>query len=288
MQYQPVIIVGAPRSGTNMLRDVLTCLPRVATWPCDEINYIWRHGNMRYPSDEFTPEMARPEVCKYIRSQFDWVAEKYRPHMVLEKTCANSLRVRFVDRVVPEAKYIFIRRNGLDAVGSAVKRWKAELDIPYLARKARFVPALDLPYYASRFLWHRVYRLFSREERQAFWGPKLDGMEDLLSKYSLEEVCALQWKRCVDKAAEALSQIPEDRWIEIAYEDFVTEPEAGLERLFEFLDMNISDEVIAQSVAGVSSKSIGKGRRDLGSEKEKKLVPLIGDTLIRYGYMEQG
>jgi hypothetical protein len=26
----------------------------------------------------------------------------------------------------------------------------------------------------------------------------------------------------------------------------------------------------------------------LGSEKEKKLIPLIGDTLIRYGYMEQG
>ena len=42
---QPVVIIGAARSGTNMLRDVLVKLPGVGTWPCDEINYIWRHGN---------------------------------------------------------------------------------------------------------------------------------------------------------------------------------------------------------------------------------------------------
>ena len=44
-----VVIIGAPRSGTNMLRDVLTSLPGFATWPCDEINLIWRHGNRDLP-----------------------------------------------------------------------------------------------------------------------------------------------------------------------------------------------------------------------------------------------
>jgi hypothetical protein len=280
----PLIIIGAPRSGTNMLRDVLTSLPGVATWPCDEINYIWRHGNVRYPSDEFTPGMARPEVCKYIRRQFDWVERKYRAHTVVEKTCANSLRVGFVDRVVPEAKYIFIRRDGLDAVGSSIKRWKAELDIPYLARKARFVPAADLPYYGSRFLWNRVYRMLSREERLAFWGPKLAGMENLLDRYSLHEVCALQWKRCVDKAAEDFSQIPKDRWIEVAYENFVAEPDAGLKSLTEFLDIKVSDDVVARVVEGVSPRSIGKGRRDLGEKAIERLMPLIQKSMLRYGY----
>ena len=50
---QDVIIIGAPRSGTNMLRDALTALPDCGTWPCDEINYVWRHGNVGFPSDEF-------------------------------------------------------------------------------------------------------------------------------------------------------------------------------------------------------------------------------------------
>ena len=40
-KFTPVIIIGAPRSGTNMLRDILTNFEGIETWPCDEINYIW-------------------------------------------------------------------------------------------------------------------------------------------------------------------------------------------------------------------------------------------------------
>src|SRR5699024_12209800 len=120
--HLPVVIIGAPRSGTNMLRDVLCSLDHVATWPCDEINYIWRHGNLRYPSDELPPKRATVPVRRYIRRQFDWVMRRYGVRYVVEKTCANSLRVPFVDAVVPEAKYVFIRRDGLDAVGSAMGR----------------------------------------------------------------------------------------------------------------------------------------------------------------------
>ena len=57
-----VVIIGAPRSGTNMLRDILSTFEGVATWPCDEINYIWRHGNMSYPSDEIPRELANPKT----------------------------------------------------------------------------------------------------------------------------------------------------------------------------------------------------------------------------------
>ncbi len=68
--FNPVIIIGAPRSGTNMLRDVLTSFEKIGTWPCDEINYIWRHGNVRYPSDEIPRERATEPVKNYIRQHF--------------------------------------------------------------------------------------------------------------------------------------------------------------------------------------------------------------------------
>ena len=86
-----------------MLRDVLTSLPEFTTWPCDEINYVWRHGNVRYPSDEFPAELARPSVRAYIRSAFQQIGEGSPHEQVVEKTCANSLRVAFVNRVLPEA-----------------------------------------------------------------------------------------------------------------------------------------------------------------------------------------
>ena len=200
MEYRPFVIIGAPRSGTNMLRDVLCTFNRVSTWPCDEINYIWRHGNIRYPSDEIPESRATPGVRSYIRGQFAKLAKTEDCDYVVEKTCANSLRVPFVDAVVPEAKYVFIYRDGIDATGSAKLRWTAKLDIPYILEKMRFVPKIDLPYYGLRYFWARVYRLISREKRLAFWGPALDDMPTILQKHTLNEVCALQWQRCVDKA----------------------------------------------------------------------------------------
>jgi len=279
-----VVIVGAPRSGTNMLRDVLTSFEGVATWPCDEINYIWRHKNISYPSDEFTVEMAAPSVCRYIRNKFNWVERQYAARAVIEKTCANSLRVDFVNKVLPDAKYIFIYRDGLDVIGSAKLRWTAELDIPYLLQKTRFVPLVDLPVYASRYFGNRLYRLFSKEKRLAFWGPRLDGMEQLLKEYSLEQICAIQWQRCVEKAEDSFSEMPSNKVIKVAYEKLVTSPVSELGKILSFLDLTVDEMAIQQAVAGVSSRSVGKGRLSISDTVLEAVNPLIEETMKRYGY----
>lgn len=285
MSRKDVIIIGAPRSGTNMLRDVLTSLDGIETWPCDEINYIWRHGNIGHSSDEIPAEMAVPKVQKYIRSRFDAIAKKTNAEIVVEKTCANSLRVPFVDRVLPDAKYIFIYRDGVDATGSAKLRWTAKFDLPYVLEKVRFVPKWDLPYYAIRYFWARAYRLFSKEKRLAFWGPALEGMGDILKKHTLEEVCAIQWQRCVELSEQAFANMPEDKVIRVRYESFVKAPKDELKRILKFLDKDVVDEKLERAVEAVSAKSLGKGRKLLGTEKVQQLEELVGDTLRRLDYV---
>ena len=279
-----VVIIGAPRSGTNMLRDILTTFEDVATWPCDEINYIWRHGNMSYPSDEIPRELAKPKTQHYIKQSFEKISAQYDSKIVVEKTCANSLRIPFVDAVLPEAKYIFIYRDGIDATGSAKERWTARLDIPYILRKVKYVPKLDLPFYALRYFWARAYRLISREKRLAFWGPALSDMQDILRNHTLNEVCALQWQRCVDKAEEAFSAMPEGKVVCIRYENFVRQPAAELNRILKFLGIEAETTQIEAAVKGVSPRSLGKGRSALGQEEVARLERLVGDTLDRYGY----
>jgi hypothetical protein len=285
MEYRPFVIIGAPRSGTNMLRDVLCTFDRVSTWPCDEINYIWRHGNVRFPSDEIPESRAVLGVQSYIRGKFAKLARTQNCDYVVEKTCANSLRVPFVDAVVPEAKYVFIYRDGIDATGSAKLRWTAKLDIPYILEKMRFVPKIDLPYYGLRYFWARVYRLISREKRLAFWGPALDDMPTILQKHTLNEVCALQWQRCADKAEAALSVMPENKVIRVCYEDFVRQPAEELARILVFMGKAVSADEIATAVAGVSPRSLGKGRKALGAEEVLRLEKLVGESLKRYGYL---
>lgn len=284
-EHDVVLIIGAPRSGTNMLRDVITSFQGIETWPCDEINYILRHGNVRFPSDEFPPELARQSVKKYLRKTFKSFAKKSAAKVLVEKTCANSLRVPFLNEVFPDSKFIFIYRDGVDATGSAKLRWTAKLDIRYIMQKVKFVPLTDLPYYGIRYFWARLHRFFSSEKRLAFWGPALNNMQQVLSDHSLNEVCAIQWQQCVEKAELGLAEVRDDRVHRVCYEEFVRHPVQELEKILSFLGFQLEPGMVAEAVKGVSSKSLGKGRASLGSDEVEKLEALVGTTLRKYGYL---
>lgn len=283
--FTPLIIIGAPRSGTNMLRDVLCKLPGFETWPCDEINYIWRHGNVKYPSDAIPSELATPAVVSYIRDQFDDFRKGKEINFLVEKTCANSLRIPFVDAVVPEAKYIYIVRNGIDVVSSARKRWTADLDFQYILKKVKYVPVTDLPYYAIRYLWHRLYRLVSKDNRLASWGPVLNNMDTLLAQFTcLEELCAMQWNECVRLSDQAFSQMDASKVHRVKYECFVQNPCIELKRIGVFLGLSEGNIDYEHAVADVRVSSVGKGKKDINNDLYQMITPIMKQTLIHHGY----
>lgn len=286
----PVIIIGAPRSGTNMLRDVLAKLPDATTWPCDEINPVWRHGNRDFPSDELDPELATAGVKSYLRAQFDKMGKRYGAHTVVEKTCANSLRVPFVARVFPEARYIFIHRDGVDAASSAMNRWNAAFNLQYTVKKARFIPPADLIYYANRFIAAGVQARFDRPVLASapvpnvgtWWGPKPWDYEALRAHHPLDEVCVLQWQRCVEASLMDLSRLGRGQVLDVAYEQFVKAPAVQMRRILTFLGR--SDVLADAFVRDISQASIGKGKVMLGAESTARLRGLANGTLAKLGY----
>lgn len=276
---EPVIIIGAARSGTNMLRDLIAQLPGYGTWPCDEINYIWRHGNASFPTDEFNSGMATPKVKHFVRNAFKKITKKLNIANIVEKTCANSLRVSFISEIFPQAKIIFIYRNGLDVVASAKKRWTAKLDIPYLIKKVRYVPISDLAYYGANYFLNRINRIFSKENRLAVWGPKFDGMEKLLQKSTTEEICAIQWQHCVEKALQELKDINKNNVFFICYEDFVKDPKHGTTNLCHFLNADIPDLLLKKITSNIRTDSVGKWKNDINNDTVSSIELMASDTL---------
>ena len=283
--FQPVIIIGAARSGTNMLRDALTQLPGITTWPCDEINYVWRHHHATFPTDELRSGHATVRVRRYIRAAFTKLAHKTRAQFVVEKTCANSLRVDYVRAVLPEAKIIFLVRDGRDVVASALKRWHAKLELGYTLKKARFVPPGDVPYYAWRYLRHRAHRLVSSEGRVASWGPRFAGIERMLQNCSLAEVCAEQWRVSVELAAKALEKLPADRCHTIRYEDFVRRPISEFARIADFVKAPRGSTQFSAIVKGISTNSVGNWRSQLDAASADLIAPRLRTTLDKWGYL---
>lgn len=286
--FQPVVIIGAARSGTNLLRDMLAALPGFATWPCDEINAIWRHGNLAVGHDELDASVhLRPGVRRSIRRAFKVQASAHACSFLVEKTCANSLRVPFVDATLPEAKYVHLVRDGRDVVVSAMKRWKAPFDFRYSLRKTRFVPWLDIPYLLGSQIKNRLHRLFSADQRLSAWGPRFVGMQEMLERNSLPEVCAWQWKLSVDKSMAFLKSLPRSRVHFLSYEQLGRAPVPEVARLARFLGIEIDSMTIQRVSSMVRRENSGGWRGTWNEMLERVLTEIMASTLSECGYEVQ-
>jgi LPS sulfotransferase NodH len=283
-QYRSVVILGAGRSGTNVLRDCLVGFPEFATWPCDEIQPIWRYRNGSHPTDELPPALATPTVVRFINAAFDAIWNKFgKPDFVVEKTCANTLRVPFIEAVLDAPFYIHLVRHGSDVVPSAVKRWRGELEVPniaYFAAKARYIPLLDIPSYLYSFVAKRVRKIIGKEQHLSSWGPRFEGL-DASKNEDLDVICARQWAACVNKTQDALDDVDPQRWITIYYEDFVSDPVAEITRVLAQLDVQHTPEQITDAVALVRRKQTNKDGTTINNPD---VVSVIAPTLQRLGY----
>jgi len=131
---------------------------------------------------------------------------------------------------------------------------------------------------------NRIYRIVSKDKRLGYWGPKIEGIANLLSSYDLETVCALQWKRCVDVATQAFKNMPSNKYIELSYEDFVRNPEGEMKKIVHFLGLYVSPLKLKKAVYNVNDRNVGKGYKELKEESIARLFPLIEDLMKNHGY----
>jgi hypothetical protein len=278
-----IVLVGAGRSGTKLLRSILAFHPNIVCFP-KEINYIWRYGNAELETDELKPKHARPEVFRYIRSRFEKLSWRWKSHNIVEKTCANSLRVDFVHTIFPKAKIIHIIRDGRAVAESARRCWRARPNIKYLFEKARWVPTQDIPLYALRYLRYQLDRFNKNSNRQASWGPRFALLDDLVKQKTLIEVCGIQWKVCVQAAEFAMKSLPSNQAITIRYEDLVNSPLPTTKQLFNWLEIVFTPECQDHTIRTVVSSNLNKWHQNLSEKDLNLLIPHINTELLRHGY----
>lgn len=282
---EPIIIVGAPRSGTKMLRELVKLHPLV-TGSSYEKERIWCHGNEDKTGMALHPSDLTPEIKRHIRGYFQKQASKNKGKRIVDKNVANSLRLEFVRELFPESLIIHIVRDGRDASCSIRKRWRSPLDIRYIFKNKSF-PVEEFPYFLKRQLKRYAEKLLSGRKHVKTWGPRFDDMDELLATYSLIEVCGMQWKRCTVAALDGLEKLEPGTFMQVRYEEVVSDPVNIMEQVRKFLDLPASDHFLAKGSDYVNLSSVGNWRDHLTSDESALLMKHIQATLVQLGYLEK-
>jgi len=280
---QPIILIGAGRSGTKFLRSLLTASNEVAAIPYD-VGYVWRYGNESHSDDELTPENLTTKIKKYIRHTLPKLAQKSNhenARFFVEKSVPNSLRVKYVYELFPDAKFIFLVRDGRAVTESSMRLWKAPTEKGYLFKKLRYFPWQSYRY----AIWYilNIFKGAFKGRGQMVWGPRYKGIEKDVENLPLEVVCARQWKYCVELASNDFEDIPKDQVCFVKYEE-IMQDESKLEIICDFLGLIDTRSVVDKFKSICDSSNLDKWQQKLKPETLAVIENELSSTLSKFEY----
>jgi hypothetical protein len=283
----PIFIFGAARSGTKVLRGIFAAHPEVTIFP-SEIDFIWRFGNENWPNDELGPDLIRPGITQHIRKQFKRWSERNRKARVLDKTCANALRLEFVYEVFPNGYFIHLIRDGRAVTESAMRRWQRRPEPSYYLQKLRGIRVRDALYYAPSYVRYHlaIARSHISKRRLPTWGPRFAGLDELVTQRTLIEVCSVQWAKSVQAAIATMRKLPPAQTIEVRYEELVRNPTSIACQVLKQVGLSFLPECKQCASHMVHSHDIHKWRDRFSKQDLDLLMSCIGPELEQFSYID--
>jgi hypothetical protein len=249
---QPLILVGAPRSGTTMLFQALSAHPDLwslyresqpildahfpvsmtpggsAFVPGDSIDdataaaveraFFDAIGNLEGAQGalaRFLPLILRTRLSDTLR-KFGR-ERKHPPTRMVEKTPDNCFRIQMLLRVFPDARFVFVVRDPRGSIASVLHGWRDE---------SRF----------RRYPMPDGYRLADYTGTEWCFGL-IPGWEEL-NGARVVEVCARQWSSYNEYCLRDLPTDDPSRVLQVRYEELSARPGPVLERLAEWAELD--------------------------------------------------
>jgi sulfotransferase family protein len=205
------------------------------------------------PCRDLMEQDATPWLAARFRSFYEERAGAQGKPVFLHKFTGWP-RARFIKAIFPEARFIHVIRDGRAVANSF----------------------LQMP-------WWKGYRGPTEWSWGALPGPYAREWEDSGRSYVL--LAGLEWKLLIDAFEASRAAIPEELWMDVRYEDFISDPRTNTEKLLRFVGLEWTDPFDA----GFEQFTFSKGRsdayvEDLGEDNVRRLNASLADHLQRHGY----
>jgi Sulfotransferase family/Aspartyl/Asparaginyl beta-hydroxylase len=264
---RPVFIVSPPRSGSTMLFETLARAPGVFTIGDESHQLIEGVPQLSpesrgFESNRLLAADASPAMAETLRRRFyealrDRQSQRPppgQPVRMLEKTPKNSLRVPFLMRVFPEARFIYLYRDPRQVLSSMIEAWTT----------GRFRTYPQLPGWTG-----------------APWSLLLvPGWRELIGR-PLHEIVAAQWNAATRLLLDDLETLPAQRLTITRYDVLLADPAAEIGRLCAAtgLDWDEPTLTLRLSKYTVSAPSADKWRRH--AAEIEAILPSVAEQIAR-------
>jgi hypothetical protein len=274
----PVFVVGCSRSGTTVTYETIAMSSQLLSFGHEIPEFwdnLWGPHHNDWESEAAGAEHARPEHRDAAQRYF---FQRLGLGTVLDKTCINVMRVPYLHALFPDARFVYIHRDGRDNISSLMDGWLHDGHFALAKLLGPFPCAVNIDGGAFR-------------EWSFFLPP---GWRDY-NEAPLEEVCAFQWRTANRLALEASKHIPAKQWIRLRYEDIFDRPLEMFREVFERLELRFEDAIRRRcATLDVRPTSIVKGApkkqkwKEQHAAKIERILPSIRPLLVELGYDVDG
>ncbi len=220
-------------------------------------------------SNALYAEDSIPEVIDLIRQLFfrrlrdaqgrsvqNMPGAQFQPLRMLEKTPKNSLRVSLLNRIFPDALFIYLVRNPRENISSIIDAWNSGRFVTYPNLVGRNKP----------------------------WSLLLPPGWQQYHEAPVEEIAAFQWRSANEAILRELGKLDRSRWTAVSYGQQLDSAERTLARLCHFCDISTSGVVdsLAQGQSRLSRYTVTPPSPDKWHRNAAALgrvLPDLADTI---------
>lgn len=227
----PIFILGTGRSGTTILGMVLSMHRDVgflnepkALWAAlrndEDLIGSYHRGEARY---RLGPADATPEVCNAAHRIYGAYLRLSMTQRVVDKYPEMIFRVPFVREIFPDAKFIFLSRNGWDTC-SSIENWSARLGTQVSGKIHDW-------WGVNRRKWDLLVDQIISEHPDLT--PHRDNLRDLRDHRAM---AATEWIVTMREGLRLLGERPDDV-LHVPYEALCAMPDATCRRIADFVGL---------------------------------------------------
>lgn len=233
--FNPVFLIGCGRSGTTILGTTIGKHESITY--LNERRDLWHQA---YPEfDIWSGQHTNPKLIatasennsnktEQLKKLFHKEQVLNNGSVLLEKLPINNFRLQFMINAFPDAKYIYLHRNGIEVAKSIEQKTLTKKWFGQKSAKWQFLKKLS------------------------------DGLDIPNKGLSNYEKALLEWRFSLQFSEEFFSKLDASKFYSLSYQSFLENPKQQIENIYSFLGLDFSQSMTSEIIEDIkrNSKSI--------------------------------